>query len=350
MVKVIDNLTSNVISSHHLVISNFDYVREGDTILEDKIEGISIKSPNNGYFVQNNYYFPMYQANDQLGFVADTLEEAFSTLYYTEPYIEQDPFTNTRKIAWREKPKLLFNPLSFYNCGVIPLSDQLFFTFEFIENNAVIVFHIDNKIKLSKSDCISILFDNGKILDFNVKEKPVKGYFDTISCNLYQEDIDIFLQSKMITYRFTYHKEGCPSMTGECGKFYGEYSFEGIVSYVHYFLDIIKNLLPHYHLPMRSLKTKHMKFDYNWCYVYLMKDLANGYHKIGISNTPEYREKTLQSEKPSIVLLACKKFPTRKIAEAFESALHTAYNQQRLRGEWFDLNEEDVAAIIETLK
>ena len=40
----------------------------------------------------------------------------------------------------------------------------------------------------------------------------------------------------------------------------------------------------------------------------------------------------------------------RKIAEAIESALHTAYSQQRLRGEWFNLTDADVAAIIETLK
>ena len=47
----------------------------------------------------------------------------------------------------------------------------------------------------------------------------------------------------------------------------------------------------------------------------------------------------------------CKqKYPTRKIAASIESALHTAYSQQRLRGEWFNLTDADVAAIIETLK
>jgi hypothetical protein len=49
-------------------------------------------------------------------------------------------------------------------------------------------------------------------------------------------------------------------------------------------------------------------------------------------------------------MIACKKFPTRKIAESIESALHTSCSQQRLRGEWFNLTEADVAAIIETLK
>jgi hypothetical protein len=32
---------------------------------------------------------------------------------------------------------------------------------------------------------------------------------------------------------------------------------------------------------------------FDWCYVYLMKDVSNNYYKIGISKTPEYRERTL---------------------------------------------------------
>lgn len=85
------------------------------------------------------------------------------------------------------------------------------------------------------------------------------------------------------------------------------------------------------------------------CYVYLMQDEHNGYYKIGISNKPEYREHTLQSEKPSIVLLKAKEFPKRPIAEAFESALHKTYEKQRLRGEWFKLSSEDVIDIIKSL-
>lgn len=81
-----------------------------------------------------------------------------------------------------------------------------------------------------------------------------------------------------------------------------------------------------------------------------MLDTVNGYYKIGISNKPDYRERTLQSEKPSIEMIASKRFPNRKIAMAIESALHNTYSQQRVRGEWFNLTEADVAAIIETLK
>ena len=89
---------------------------------------------------------------------------------------------------------------------------------------------------------------------------------------------------------------------------------------------------------------------FDWCYVYLMKDVSNNYYKIGISKTPEYRERTLQSEKPTIEMICNKKLPARKIAEAFEKALHTAFAEKRIRGEWFKLDDNDVMLLIETFK
>ena len=244
----------------------------------------------------------------------------------------------------------MFSPFSFYDNVIVRLSNQLFFSLEFVDGKGVIVFKVNDKLKLSKGDNISILFENGKILDFQVQKKPIKRGFDTIICTLYQDDIDLFLQSKMASYRLTFNKEGESPITEECGSFYGQYLLDAQVSYVKYYLDTLNKLLPDYHLPKKKVEIMPMEYKFNWCYVYIMRDNTNGYHKIGISNKPEYREKTLQSEKPSIEMLACKKFPTRKIAEAIESALHTAYSQQRVRGEWFNLDDVDVAAIIETLK
>lgn len=80
-----------------------------------------------------------------------------------------------------------------------------------------------------------------------------------------------------------------------------------------------------------------------------MLDEANGYYKIGISNKPKYREKTLQSEKPTITLIACRQYPIRSIAEAFESALHQAFSDKHIRGEWFALTENDVQNIKQSL-
>ncbi len=73
------------------------------------------------------------------------------------------------------------------------------------------------------------------------------------------------------------------------------------------------------------------------------------FYKIGISNEPEYRERTLQSEKPSIELITSKKFPNRILAGSFEKALHETYDSKRLRGEWFELSEQDVEHIKQIL-
>lgn len=70
-----------------------------------------------------------------------------------------------------------------------------------------------------------------------------------------------------------------------------------------------------------------------------MLDTKTNFHKIVISNKAEYREKTLQSEKPSIKLIAKKKYINRRIAANFEKALHDSYSHKRKRGEWFLLDE-----------
>lgn len=347
MAQIVDINTEEFGTFPKRVVTNIVFVNKEDVLAE--CSSVTIKSPFSGIFVPNWIDFP---GNSKLlGVVSATKKEAFSTLFYTNPNIEQDPFTNTKKIAWKGKPRVEFSPLSCYDGCVFRLSKQLFFSFEYYDDKGIIVFKADDRLKLSKNDRISILFENGKILDFRVQEKPIKGsFFSTISCTLYEDDIDLFLQSRMVSFRLTFNKEGKSPVTENCGSFYGQYLFEAIVSYIDYYLGVLKELLPDYHLPRRIVDNTTVDYRFNWCYVYLMRDNTNGYHKIGISNKPEYREKTLQSEKPSIEMLACKKFPTRKIAEAIESALHTAYSQQRIRGEWFNLDDEDVAAIIETLK
>ena len=64
---------------------------------------------------------------------------------------------------------------------------------------------------------------------------------------------------------------------------------------------------------------------------------------------PKYREKTLQSEQPEIEMICNKRYPSRKIAEAIESALHKAYAERRVRGEWFKLSDIDIQMLRETL-
>lgn len=72
-------------------------------------------------------------------------------------------------------------------------------------------------------------------------------------------------------------------------------------------------------------------------YVYAMRNKRNGYTKIGRSDNPDFREKTLQSEEPEVEILFYYLCHPR-----VETDLHSHYADKRLRGEWFDLTNEDV--------
>lgn len=74
--------------------------------------------------------------------------------------------------------------------------------------------------------------------------------------------------------------------------------------------------------------------------VYLMIDHNTGFYKIGRSKSPLDRERTLQSEKPTIELLCYW-----QLVENEERALHDYFAEKRVRGEWFALDKEDIEFI-----
>lgn len=71
---------------------------------------------------------------------------------------------------------------------------------------------------------------------------------------------------------------------------------------------------------------------------YLMKDKHNGLYKIGKSRNPKIRERTLQSEKPSIIMVKTWNYD-------IEKKLHNLYNKFRVRGEYFKLTQIQVKYI-----
>ena len=129
-----------------------------------------------------------------------------------------------------------------------------------------------------------------------------------------------------------------------------EYAGDVFKAYVNHYLKLIEQLREEYTIDFSSSIVSNASMITNdVCFVYLMYDSSNGYYKIGISNQPEYREKTLQSEKPTIEKICAKAFPNRAIARAIESALHKTYESKRIRGEWFSLDIDDIKSIISTL-
>lgn len=324
---------------------------EGFLYLEEEL--LYDDSNDNGIITWESTNPDYYKKELQrIAFVFESMQDLLFYYFKTDKAVlEKDSYTNLHTIRWENKSRR----------GIC--SEDGLITLEYINDKAVLVFDSLYPEKIfRKGDCISLRFENDKILDYLIQNEPTKVYpcktVDYYSYlyyfTLYEEDLELLSEVELDSYRITYHNNRLSVKTipsiALCLLGDDIYVTEAISIYTRCYLDALDRLVPNYKLPQRSIIENPTEFKFSWCYVYLMKDMSNGYYKIGISNTPEYRERTLQSEKPTIEMIACKKFPTRKIAESIESALHTTYSQQRLRGEWFNLTDSDVAAIIETLK
>ena len=204
----------------------------------------------------------------------------------------------------------------------------------------------------SKGDRFDLLFDNGEMLSFSLTTKPSKQtgtYFP-----LTESDMQVLLNEKLVKVKL--YSSSRSDLKIICDNaYYKENAELSRVLFKRYVLTYWNALLESGFQWENIVSSQDRKINSSDkssdpCYVYLMVDTTNGYHKIGISSHPEYREHTLQSEKPTIELLAAKQFPTRTIASAIESALHAAFGEKRLRGEWFELSEKDVNDIRRTLE
>ena len=76
--------------------------------------------------------------------------------------------------------------------------------------------------------------------------------------------------------------------------------------------------------------------------IYLMLDERTGLVKIGRSINPQLRESTLQSEYPLLSLLAAWDG-----VAADERHLHERFKTKRVRGEWFDLDVNEIKSILD---
>lgn len=75
-------------------------------------------------------------------------------------------------------------------------------------------------------------------------------------------------------------------------------------------------------------------------YVYLMMNEDEFTFKIGQSKKPKYRERTLQSKEPSVVLMK-----VWQCDKKIERELHRLYSKNRIRGEWFKFTFEELQQI-----
>jgi hypothetical protein len=355
------------------IVNNGQYVEKGTPLMEIKCGSTvetyfeyNLEAKSNGFvdffkYVPNEYpeIYGLIRQNDHLY----SLYKNKSRKYYNKPIIITDDFSNEKTIKWEvvgglERPfnSLNYNPIG----GIQTISDNgmdLFFSFQNHAGRDYIVFnYFSNEYKLNRSDKILFLFDTGEKVSFEVQERVSKSrsvwkHLNEVKVPISLNELRLFSNSKLKKWRIELNKTNLVLEGSNGNSWYQNDDFiELIQSYTKEFCLLVEKEVDNYK-PFEDEEEKQSVNNINEkCFVYLMIDNTNQYHKIGISNSPEYREKTLQSEKPTIELICAKEFPSRKIAESIEKALHETFSDKRLRGEWFELSEPDINEIKQTLK
>lgn len=296
--------------------------------------------------------------SDNLGLPSYSVfsEEEFLGIAIDSYIVINDEYTGEKSIEWTA----VNGDRNIYRLSPNWWVEDVLITFRYISRTPILSIILPKKQRPRKGDSISLLFSNKKCLSFPVTKPAhatltprVSGFYPDESIEvdlvLQQSDLVIMLNEEFIKMRVVYNNGNPP------------YEVDGTIYNLN--TRISKVLFNRYaETFLRALSDCGFKWaekedisvsDLNTsspCYVYLMVDTANGFYKIGISNHPEYREGTLQSEKPTIELICAKQFPSRTIAKAIESALHKTYDDKHLRGEWFQLDTKDIIDLMATLK
>ena len=345
-----------------------EFVNQGETILILAEGNYSFDNDNiymhlaekSGFLDIVNYYKNFLDQNNLVYIINENDENRLNRKFINTADIKFDDFANKKIIKWKQVGSNYG-----YSEGITSISNdnKTTFTFAFnnLENKDFIVFQFFSKeMMLSKGDVISFLFTDNKIIDFPINEvsyKAVHPHIEKLFENKVQITLDELLHfenTEFSKWKITLRKQNREIIGGENG--IGQYepnkSLRTVIrKFTKEYCDLVSSEIENYK-PLLERDTLTLSVEMTVaeeCHVYLMTDTINHYHKIGISNKPSWREKTLQSEKPTIELLASKKFINRKIAASFEKALHETYTQKRIRGEWFTLDLNEVNEIVKTL-
>ena len=336
-----------------LILAEGDYSFENDNVYNHLAE-------KSGFLDIEKYYKNFLNQNDLVYIIHENDAKRIDRKFINTADIKLDDFTNKKIIKWRQ-----VGNNNGYSEGITSISNNnkttFTFTFNCLEDKDFIIFQFYSKeMMLSKGDVISFLFTDNRIIDFpinGVSYKATHPHIEKLFENKVQitlDELQQFEETEFLKWKITLKKQNREIIGGENGTNQYE-SHKNLVTVIQKltkeYRELVSSEIDNYK-PLLERETLTFSTEMpvaEECHVYLMTDTINHYHKIGISNKPSWREKTLQSEKPTIELLASKKFINRKIAASFEKALHETYAQKRIRGEWFNLDVYEINEIIKTL-
>jgi hypothetical protein len=370
----IKNHESDKIYLLEWLVADQMFAKEGEPLLKvgaihqgKTIFNYILKAKVSGFVYQilPNQYGERLTQDNLLCYFFKTSEDLHKTIYSNTSHIDYDDFTEKKIIKWDivGGHVLPFNSTDLiYNIGAVIAdsvnsNSNLMFSLENHDSQDFIVFKFfSDEYKLNTDDEIQFMYEDKTLDKFQVVEtakkisSPWSKLYET-KIPLTQNELNNLKEKEFIKWRIEF-KGSSESITGinSNDRFSGELFSRIVNDFAKEYVDLVTVEIPDYR-PLFNRETNNaLNPIIEECHVYLMHDTTNNFHKIGISNKPEYREKTLQGDKPTIELICSKEFPNRGIAKSIEQALHGNYASKRIRGEWFELNNNDVTDIQTTLK
>lgn len=378
-IRNLNSITGKFIFLKKWLVDNGDIVKEGDDILqvagglgEQIYYTYNLKSKSNGIIEhlklanEGDYLIVSdnIRQNDVLYKIFKNEDIRYNHKYFNVPKLINDEFNGTKIIKWEVVGGYNFPFNSAINNPVGAIISQSknnkYFIFSFQNHKGLdlltINFFID-EYKLSIGDNIYFMFENQDLIKFEIVEKPYKSLnnwkklYETKTV-IARDELEKFRNLNLKQWKIELISQNEQIFGDQGNDWYNGENFHKVIrNMTSDYINLVHKEIEDYRpLGRDSFVSNSNINEFCRCFVYLMIDTTNGFYKIGISNTPEYRERTLQSEKPTIELICAKEFPIRKIAETIEKALHETYSDKRIRGEWFELIDSDVKEIKETLK
>lgn len=361
-------------SKHKLRINEWhkqdgELVKQNDLILTFKYSTSYSNNEIINHYAEKDGYLDKFKTQldprdldqkDLVYIIHNKDENRINRKFVNTPNINIDDFTGKKIIKWKQVGNNKGHTEGITSSS-LDNKTSLTFSFNNIAEKDYIVFNFYSKeVMLSKDDVVSFLFTDNKIIDYRIDSISYKAshpYIEKLFENKVQitdDELQTFEAKDFFKWKISLKKQNREIIGGNEG--YDQYISAKILILVikklaKEYRELVKSEI-HNYKPLFKRESFDNPFNETMseeCYVYLMIDINNHYHKIGISNKPEWREKTLQSEKPTIELIASKKFISRKIASSIEKALHDSFSDKRIRGEWFKLEAKDIQEIKITL-
>lgn len=338
-----------------ILVSGFDFVNQGDKLVHISYgkngDGFDIKASEDGYFVDGatrfgyssytgDHLFTVYKSMDALQ------AELFPSVFETDKDdFTKEPFIKATKFG---------GDVDGFFLG------KIYIRIEYSNGrHRLNVDYCTKDLQFTKKQSLHFLLDNGSVLSFRDFTRPIKytihksKYEDinmTTSAVMTKQDIVSLAEHQLIKWQLI-NDEG--SIIFEFGfppkEYHQKIYRQTLQIFASKYLTIFDEINNTTEETLENEKDEGQQTTSS-CYVYLMIDTTNNFHKIGISNNPKYREHTLQSDKPTIELICAREFPTRELAKDTESMLHKHYAEKRVRGEWFNLDDSDLVNIKKVLQ